>query len=191
MTASGVSEFSRPVLVRTLRGASADSPREISVTATEAECARIAQRLGLPDVASLTCRYELFPQTGHTVQATGSMTARLSQLCVLTLEVFEDVIAERFVIRFVPASEHDGSFDENGELDEIDDVPYDGDVIDLGEAAVEQLSLTLDPYPRRPGVARPPAILTEDDISRQEDEGEVEERPNPFAALAKLKRDGS
>ncbi|MCH4091814.1 YceD family protein [Acetobacter sp.] len=191
MTASGVSEFPRPVLVRTLRGASTDSPREISVTATEAECARIAQRLGLPDVASLSCRYELFPQTGHTVQATGSMTARLSQLCVLTLEVFEDVIAERFVIRFVPASDHDGSFDENGELDEIDDVPYDGDVVDLGEAAVEQLSLILDPYPRRPGVARPAAILTEEEISRQEVEEEVEERPNPFAALAKLKRDGS
>ncbi|AQS85714.1 MAG: DUF177 domain-containing protein [Acetobacter aceti] len=191
MTDSGVSEFSRPVLVRTLRGASVDSPREISVTATATECVRIAERLGLPNVASLTCRYELHPQTGHTVLATGSMTVRLSQLCVLTLEVFEDVIAERFVIRFVPASEHDGSFDENSELDEIDDIPYDGDVIDLGEAAVEQLSLILDPYPRRPGVTRPAAVLTEDEVSRQAEEDEAEERPNPFAALSRLKRDGS
>ncbi|NHN89737.1 YceD family protein [Acetobacter conturbans] len=192
MSPSGMPEFSRPMLVRTLREASADAPREILFTATEAECARIATRLQIPGVASLTCRYELHSEVGHTVLARGALTAKLSQLCALTLDVFEDVIGERFTIRFVPEArfEENKALDPVGELDEIDEIPYAGDSIDLGEATVEQLSLILDPYPRRPGVARPAGVLTESDVDLLEDEAAAEEKTNPFAALARLRGGG-
>ena len=49
-----------------------------------------------------------------------------------------------------------------------------------GELTTQHLSLALDPYPRCPG------IDFEDHIE-EEDEAPVE-RPNPFLALAKLKR---
>ena len=34
-----------------------------------------------------------------------------------------------------------------------DEIVYEGINIDLGEAAAEQLALSLDPYPRHPGAA--------------------------------------
>ncbi|MDB5401383.1 MAG: hypothetical protein JWQ55_3401, partial [Rhodopila sp.] len=53
-----------------------------------------------------------------------------------------------------------------------DEIPFDANLIDLGEAAAEQLGLALDPYPRMPGVELP---LAED-----------EPNPHPFAALRRL-----
>ena len=45
----------------------------------------------------------------------------------------------------------------------IDEIPYEGDRIDLGEATVEQLALGLDPFPRRPGVRAAPRRSTDAD----------------------------
>jgi hypothetical protein len=53
------------------------------------------------------------------------------------------------------------------------------DTIDLGEVVVEQLALTLDPYPRAPGAVFDPAALP----GYEAPEAEV----SPFAALVKLK----
>ncbi|MFT8719069.1 YceD family protein [Acetobacter sp.] len=193
MTTSGMFELSRPVLVRTLRDATVDAPREIVVTASAKECERIAARLGLPQVAALSCRYELHSEFRGNILAEGALTAKLSQVCVRTLEEFEDVIGERFTLRFVPESRfrEEDSFGSLGEnLDSIDEIPYDGTTIDLGEATVEQLSLILDPYPRRPGDGLPKGILSEDDASLLEEEQAAEEgERNPFAALDKLRRE--
>nr|WP_277875953.1 DUF177 domain-containing protein [Acetobacter fallax] len=116
------------------------------------------------------------------------MTARLSQSCVLTLDVFEDVIAERFVIRFVPESEF--REDQSGDFDVMDEIPYEGDSIDLGEAVVEQLALVLDPYPRRPGAERPADVMVDEDLPADEDVvPDRESVRRPFAGLAQMKRE--
>jgi hypothetical protein len=47
-------------------------------------------------------------------------------------------------------------------------------IVDLGEAAAEQLALALDPYPRAPGAELP--------------EIEMEPEPHQFASLDALKR---
>ncbi|MGH6890961.1 MAG: hypothetical protein ACREEP_01765, partial [Dongiaceae bacterium] len=54
--------------------------------------------------------------------------------------------------------------------------------IDLGELAAEQLGLAIDPYPRKPD-AQIPAEWTAEPAS----EPPAAKRPNPFAALEKLK----
>lgn len=56
-------------------------------------------------------------------------------------------------------------------------LPLEGDRIDLGEAAVQTLSLALDPFPRHPDADR---ILAEKGVLSEEQAG-------PFAALAKLR----
>ena len=61
--------------------------------------------------------------------------------------------------------------------DEVE--PLEGDVLDLGEVASEELFLALDPYPRLPDAA-----LT--DFVPEAEVGE--ESKHPFAALAALKR---
>jgi len=54
--------------------------------------------------------------------------------------------------------------------------------IDLGELAAEQLGLALDPYPRKPDAEVPAEWKAE-----PAPEPVADQRPNPFAALEKLK----
>ncbi len=155
------------------------------VTATPEECAAIAARLMEPGVDALACHFELHRPLGTgagavlatgrggrsgEIVAKGRLRARLQRVCVVTLEVFPVELDEEFRVVFVP----EGQESEADDPDADDEVPYKGTVLDLGEAAVEQLALSLDPYPRKPGAELPPE-------ANDEPEG-------PFAALARLSR---
>lgn len=124
---------------------------ETVVEATEQECGQLAGRLNVPAVSALTCRFRLRLLPGGIVAAQGELHARLTRTCVLTLDDFETELTEKFSLRFVPQGQESEDFDPEAE----DEVPYSAAVIDLGEAAVEQLALTLDPYPRAPGAELP------------------------------------
>ncbi len=153
-------ELSRPFAIERMGEASS-----ACVEATPAECDAVAARLGIVALASLTCGFQLRRWEGATVQAHGRLRARVRQSCVITNEDFQTDIAEDFEVRFVP----DGMESEEIELDAPDEIPYAGAAIDLGEAAVEQLALCLDPFPKKPGAALPDAT---DDVT-----------DHPFAVL--------
>jgi len=143
----------------------------VLVEASAAERAALARRMGLPDIMHLACEFDLQRALGDVTPATGHLRARVMQTCVVSLEPFETLVEEAFSLRFVPAGSETMELD----LDAVDEVPYVGDVLDLGEAAAEQLALALDPFPRKPG-----AVLPED-AGAQEDLG-------AFAALVALRR---
>jgi uncharacterized metal-binding protein YceD (DUF177 family) len=143
----------------------------VLVEANAAERAALARRMGLPDIMHLACEFDLERALGDVTPATGHLRARVMQTCVVSLEPFEAMIEEAFVLRFVPA----GSENDELDLDAVDEVPYLGNVLDLGEAAAEQLALALDPFPRQPGAALP------EDAGAEEDLG-------AFSALAALRR---
>lgn len=154
----------------------------LDVASTPDERDAVAGRLELPQVRLLSCYYTLTrPLAGATrrregeVVAEGHLRASVVRECVVTLELFDEIIEERFRVRFVPTGTE--SDDDDPEAD--DEIPYEGATIDLGEATVEQLALTLDPYPRKPG-AELPEEASEIDLG-------------PFAALARLakKDDGA
>lgn len=151
---------------------------EISVEATEAERAALARRFALPAVDRLRCRFHLRRGLGGVVEADGALDASVVQTCVVSLDEFPQAVAEAFELRFVPAGADTGADWGDDDPDEPDVIPYEGGLLDLGEAAAEQLALALDPYPRKPGVSLP-----EDDA----DSAEAPE-PAPFAALARLRR---
>jgi len=144
-------ELSRPLPVASI------GPRhdDIVVEADAKERAMIAARLGLPAVERLRCRFRLASPVSRTVVARGELSASVVQTCVVTLEDFPAEIAERFEVRFVPA----GTESDDLDPEVPDDIGYVGDVIDLGEAATEQLALALDPYPRRPGTVLPEGVV--------------------------------
>ncbi|MGE4064354.1 MAG: DUF177 domain-containing protein [Rhodospirillaceae bacterium] len=185
------SEFSFPVDATTLP----PSGRHYEITADEAERARVAQRLGLPAISALKARFDLTPRAGGIVKVTGSVQASVTQTCVVTLvpvpaEVREDIEA-RFTL-YSPVKPSPKAPTKSGgkpERDEEEDLldfggeePAEeaiGGQIDLGELAVVQLALGLDPYPRAPGAAFDAAVWGE------KDEKTVAE--SPFAVLAKLK----
>ena len=140
----------------------------ILVQADPAELPAVAARLGVPAVQSLRCEFRL-RRIGGIIEAQGELAASLTQQCVVSLDDFDSTIREQFVVHFVPA----GTEDEDPEPDAPDQIPFEGSMIDIGEAAVEQLALALDPYPRRPD-AEMPAVAA----------APVQ---NTFAALASLR----
>lgn len=159
-------EFTRPVPVE--RIGSGGLTRTVS--ATEAECVALARRLGVPAVRSLSATFHLTRGTGGRIAAAASLAGRLVRDCVVSLEPFETDIAEEFALLFVPSDD----LPETIELEGADEIPYAGGTIDLGEAAAEQVALTLDPYPKKPGATLP------DDATQDAE--------SPFAVLAQRDR---
>jgi uncharacterized metal-binding protein YceD (DUF177 family) len=159
-------ELHRPVLV----GQIPSDGLDILVEATAAECSALAMRMLLPEVHSLRCRFHLTRELGASVRAHGLLQARIVQTCVISLEDFETTVEERFSVRFVPS----GTETDDPDPETEDEIPFENGVLDIGEAAAEQLGLALDPYPRIPNAALP--------------EIEEEPEPHPFAALDKLRR---
>ena len=166
MTDTPMPELSRRFAIDRMGEAS-----RITVDASPTERDAIARRLGIEAVHSLTCRYSLRRWEGATVQAEGSLRARVTQICVVSSDPFDTDIAEDFNVHFVP----EGTESEEIDLDAPDEIPYAGASIDLGEASTEQLALALDPFPKKPG-AEIPAEAQED-------------TETPFAALAALRRE--
>lgn len=145
---------------------------DVVVEASAAECAALAERMQVPAVHALTCRYHLTREQHDQIAASGHLRARITQTCVLSLEDFEAEIDEVFRVRFVPAGEEADEIDPESD----DDLPYEGNSIDLGAATAEQLGLAIDPYPRMPG-----AELPAEDTS-------ADKPANPFAGLAGLRK---
>ncbi len=167
-TSSAVPEMSRPFAADRLGGAAAT----IVVEADATERLAVARRLGVASVASLRCRWILRGAAAtDRIDADGLLECRLTQDCVVTLEPFEAGIVEAFTVVFVP----EAALGDDDDPEAPDELPFDGQSIDLGEATVEQLALALDPFPRAPGAELDPTATVRDD--------------HPFAALrARLPR---
>lgn len=112
--------------------------------------ARIARSLDLASLDAFTAALSLKPaRVGWTL--TGRVVAKAVQTCGLTLEPLPVSIDETFRVDLVEAAEPVAGEEVEITLDDDSpDVIEDGR-IDLGQYAVEQLALTLDPFPRKPG----------------------------------------
>ena len=186
-------ELSRRIPLRRLDAAwdGNDGP-SIVVEADAGECAALAGRLMVPAVGAMSCRFALSGAgRDGVVEAEGLLQARVTQLCVVTAEPFEAVVTERFSLRFVPEETLMARPDAELDLEADDEVPYAGGVIDLGEAATEQLALALDPYPHRPGAERPAGVGIGDPPldggDAAADVASDDGRVSPFAALSRLR----
>jgi Large ribosomal RNA subunit accumulation protein YceD len=159
-------ELHRPLMVEKVGPAGLD----YVVEANQDECAALAQRMKLPAVLSLTCRFRLERDLAGTLVARGHLIARIVQTCVVSLDDFTATVEDRFEVRCVP----EGMESDDPDPEALDEIAYTGGIVDLGEAAAEQLALALDPYPRCPDAVLP-------DI-------EVEPEPHRFANLDALRR---
>lgn len=158
-------ELHRPVSLNHIP----DPGLDMLVEASSEECAALAVRMGLPAVRALRCEFHLSRLSQTIIVARGSLNARVVQTCIISAEDFEADVEEAFTVRFVPL----GTENDDPDPDADDEIPYEHGMLNLGEAAAEQLALALDPYPRAPGAALPEI----------EDEGDS----HPFAALRQLR----
>jgi len=144
-----------------------------TVTAEPDERIALARRFGLVAIDSLRADYAL-RQTAEGVRATGHLSARVTQACVVTGDPLAVQVEEDFDLRFVPEPEA-GEVELTPEA--CDTIFHSGGAIDLGEAAAETLALALDPFPRSPAAEQ--ALKAAGVLG--------EEQAGPFAALAALK----
>ena len=158
----------------------------MTIEANEAERAALARRFAVTAIHE--CRAEVdFAEKDDAVLAKGTLTARIEQPCAVTRDDLTYDVSEPFSLRFVPAGRiADYDEDEEFELTEadLDEVEYDGDSFDLGEAIAQELGLAIDPYREGPGAEE----------ARDEAGIESDEKRKPTGALAEalsgLKRSG-
>lgn len=138
---------------------------------------RIAAALDLVELKSLEADLRISPWLdGAEVQ--GRWAAVVVQICGITLEPFESMLAGEVSVRAVPSGSSALTIEPEHELEldpDADDPPdeiADG-VAPLGAYVVEDLSLAIDPFPRKPG------------SEFKAPDGPSE--PSPFAVLARLR----
>jgi uncharacterized metal-binding protein YceD (DUF177 family) len=157
------------------------------VVASAAERQAVAIDCGLPGIDALAAAFLVAREVPDGARVTGSVTARIRQICVLSLDEFESDLDEPVDLRFASEAEIEAQIAARAARP-IPDESDDGDLpdpirrgrIDLGALMAEILVLGLDPYPRKPGVtfAEPAASVPD------------EPKASPFAMLRNLKSAG-
>ena len=165
-------EFSRTVDLRHI------TPAPLTLSATGAELAALAERFGLVRIDSLQAELSLRTD-GDVVTATGRLRACWTQLCAVSGEDLPQQADEPVRLRFVPQGSIPDTGDEEIELspDDWDEIEYAGFSFDLGEAVAQSLALSIDPF----------ACGPEAEAARQAAGIVSEAAAGPFAALAGLK----
>ena len=159
-----IPEFHRPLSLDRIGPHGLDT----TVEASPAECDALAVRMQVPAVLAVSCAFHLIREGKDKILARGVLRVAVTQTCVISLDDFDVLMEEAFQVRFVPSGEESADIDPDSD----DEIPFEGNMIDLGEAVSEQLGLALDPYPRLPGIEMP--------------EVEEEPDPHPFAGLRRL-----
>lgn len=167
------------------------------VTATEAECAALAERFDLVSVSGLKAKLRLRRVRSEFIKVTAELEADVVQRCVVTLEPVPAHLKEEFSALYAPdhlIPKEDESETESDHFQflghEDFPEPMPGGRIDIGELVAQNLSLALDPYPRKDGVEFTPILedVGPDTLSLTQDAPPEPPRQNPFAALSRLKK---
>ncbi len=174
-TAKAMSEFSRIVTLDRL----GDHQIAERVEATVEEKAQVSARLGLLGLDSLRADCRLSPGLGGLIVVDCAWTAELAQACVVTLEPVHQSLSGDIQVSYqtlVAGKKVESEVLVDPEADDPPEpLPLEG--IDLGELVVQELAVSLDPYPRIEGAVLPSRFQP------SEDDGEA----SPFAALKVLK----
>jgi len=141
----------------------------LTVEASEAECAALAQRFSVTAIHALKAKVD-FDEKDDAVVVDGMLTATIEQPCAVTRDSLTYETTEPFSLRFVPAGRMpEYQEDEEFELTEedLDEIEYEGDSFDLGEAIAQTLGLAIDPYREGPdadSVRRESGIQSDESI---------------------------
>lgn len=170
-------EFSRPERIDQIT----ERERIVEISARAEERAALARRFDLPSIERLEARLTVRVEASGIV-ARGQVRAAVTQACSITDEPLTVEVDETVALQFVPDL---GGEEEEVELSfgALDTIHYEGERIDLGEAAAQTIALALDPFPRGPAAIealRAAGVVAEKDARR----------PGKLAGLGELLRRG-
>ena len=163
-----IPEFSRPVPLARL----GFHPFHQQIEATPSEREKLSQRFDLLALDRLKAAVELRRQGDQVVVLEASFEAVFVQSCVVTLEPVAGTICDHFTLVYGPAEVEPGvaSHEEDAAFE-----PLNGDVIDIGEAVAQELSLSLPAFPRHPD-------------AKTDGEALAQPTGSPFISLARLRQ---
>jgi uncharacterized metal-binding protein YceD (DUF177 family) len=155
-----------------------ETGRRFDLVANEATRMALARVAAVNQIPRLEVHLDVARHGREGLRVAGTISATVTQTCVVTLEPIENEVAESVDLTFMPGpdSARDGATEQiaASPAREPPEALIDG-TVDLGAIATEFLLLGIDPYPRKTGAvfAAPPVA---DDPAA-----------HPFAALAALK----
>jgi hypothetical protein len=160
-----------------LSQAGADALIEPSVE----ERSRIASWAGVDAVDAFLAKIELRKLSPTRFSYEADVSADIRQSCVVTLEPVRSHIERHMSRELVlsPSLQRAGSKAPEGEPEPVDEdgrEEIDSLRYDLAVPALEELALSIDPYPRAPGVVFEPPV------------DPLDAAVHPFAALKTLKK---
>ena len=147
--------------------------------ASAAERSTVAVALGIVACDELKADYVIRAIGAGRYRMKGTVAARFTQECVVTLAPVQQTVAETFDVEFWPSLPDAG--DAEVEVLSVPDIePIEHGLIAVGRVIFEILAASLDPYPRSEGApfeweGAPGASGAAD--------------PGPFSALKRLKRE--
>jgi len=168
-----VPEFSRRIDGLRLNPAG----EEYEISAKPEERDALAKRFELLALDRLEAKVKLTPMAGGYYRLAAAFEARLTQSCAVTSEPVPALVSESFTLTYGPVEES-SEIVLDGAAEPVE--PLDDGMIDIGEAVAQQLSLSLDPFPRAPDAS----------LEEEADLSDDSPRESPFAALAKLRKPG-
>lgn len=132
----------------------------VVVEADAGQRAALAEIHGLLSVESYRAELLVTSWKRNGIKVNGTVTADITQECIVTLEPLQGHIREDLSAVFLPEDSKLGrlGFGAGGEMHldaEGPDSPetFSGDTIDVGALAEEFFGLAIDPYPRKPGAS--------------------------------------
>jgi hypothetical protein len=181
-----VNEWSHFIRVEDL----GDKPYKLTITPDDRQKVDLARRLDVVSVESATADIVASHSKGGVIHVTGRLQAHILQNCVITLEPLHTYIDEEIegwfsdqeqMVSFAKVKKDQQTKRAHAEVEvlpesEDPELVINGQ-IDLGELATQHLSLAIDPYAHKEGVAHE---FTEDKV-KAEKSSEI--RRNPFEAL--------
>jgi uncharacterized metal-binding protein YceD (DUF177 family) len=168
-----VPEFSRLVPLARLGSA----PFRQHIEASSSECEKLSRRFDLLALDRLSAVVELRRRDDEVIVLEAAFEAEFVQSCVVTLEPVAGAVSDRFILVYGPAEAEQqeiGSQEAEAAFE-----PLNGDVIDIGEAVAQELSLSLPVFPRHLDAK----IEAETSV-----ESPIESAGSPFISLSRLKQ---
>jgi uncharacterized metal-binding protein YceD (DUF177 family) len=151
----------------------------LDIEAGEGERSALTGRFGVISVPELKAHVTVRTEGAGLWRVDGRLQALVVQACGVTLDPVEQRIDEPFSLRFSTEAEEVDR--DTGELVVGADAPepLHGDTLDLGDIVADQLGLSIDPFPRKPGAELADILPAAPTAAAEE---------GPFAALAALKQ---
>ena len=164
-------EFSRVIDIVKIK----PSGTRLETTGSDDECRALKTRLGVEGFRNVRLDIDITPWRKQGLRVEGVVQADIEQICGVSLETIVQHIEEPLAFFLLP--EHLAKVQADDEDADMPEILQNGRA-DIGEIAIQNLSLGISPYPRKNGVS-----LSYVEAEEAEDD---QKQDNPFAVLQSL-----